>query len=148
MGHAAQAYAVVHVLKSLLNLDAKNAAGQPKYPTVIDQLERQAARIATNRVIAGMHFPVDSMAGRMLGVALGEYVVGRCTGGKKFKGRKFLAAAIDATPATDFNPFNTVTQSLSGGPFYSQSTGAIIAPSPLLKYYWLKAQEEWLGKFP
>ena len=73
---------------------------------MIEQLERQAARIATNRVIAGVHFPVDSMAGRMLGVALGEYFVGRCAGGQKFMGRKFTAAGIDSAPTTDFNPFN------------------------------------------
>ena len=75
-GHATQAYAVAYVLKALLNLKPSTWT----HKIVIDQLDRQAARIATNRVIAGVHFPVDSMAGRMLGVALGEYFVGRCTG--------------------------------------------------------------------
>ena len=67
MGHATQAYAVAYVLKELLNLDP---ATNPAHAMVIDQLDRQAARITTNRVMAGVHFPVDSMAGRMLGVAL------------------------------------------------------------------------------
>ncbi len=68
---------------------------------MIDQLDRQSARITTNRVIAGVHFPVDSMAGRMLGVALGEYFVGRCTGDQTFMSRKFLAAGIDGANADD-----------------------------------------------
>jgi hypothetical protein len=83
MGHATQAYAVAHVLKSLLKLNP----AKPVHARVIEQLERQAARITTNRVIAGVHFPVDSMAGRMLGVALGEYFVGRCKAGHQFKRR-------------------------------------------------------------
>ena len=87
---------------------------------VIEQLDRQAARIATNRVVAGVHFPVDSMAGRMLGVALGEYFVGRCTGGQRFMERKFRASEIDAHPNTDFNPFNA-DQGLSTGKFYSET---------------------------
>jgi hypothetical protein len=117
---------------------------------VIDQLDRQAARITTNRVIAGVHFPVDSMAGRMLGVALGEYFYGRCTGNQTFMDRKFLAAGIDGVPTTDFNPFNTTippVQDLALGPFYYQSAGANVTQSTLMNYVWGQAQAEWAGRF-
>jgi hypothetical protein len=140
-GHATQVFAVAHVLTSLLNL-------KPAHAAVVEQLTRQAARIATNRVVAGVHFPVDSMAGRMLGVALGEYFVGRCTGGKSFMGRKFLAAGIDGAATTDFNPFNA-NQDLAGpSPFYSQAKGGAIGQSSLMKHVWKAAQDEWTGKFP
>jgi hypothetical protein len=139
MGHGTNAYAVAYLLRKLLKLDAA-------HPTVIEQLERQAARIVYNRVIAGVHFPVDSMAGRMLGVALGEYFVGRCTGSQTFMARKFIAGGIDGAAATDFNPFSG-TQALNAGPFYSQSVGANIAKSDLMEHVWDKAQYEWEGKF-
>jgi hypothetical protein len=131
------------VLKRLLKLNPANAGHQ----RIIEQLDRQAARIATNRVVAGAHFPVDSMAGRMLGVALGEYFVGRCTGNKRFKRRKFIAAGIDNAPTTDFNPFNAAQEPLAG-PFYSQATGANIPKSALMEHLWDKAREEWLVRFP
>lgn len=35
---------------------------------------RQAARISANRTVAGVHFPVDSMAGAMLGTVLGNWM--------------------------------------------------------------------------
>ena len=41
-------------------------------------LNRQAFRISFNRIVAGVHFPVDMAAGAVLGVALGEYMVGMC----------------------------------------------------------------------
>ena len=66
-GHATQAYVTVHVLKRLLNLRPGT------HDNEILQLDRQVARIATNRVIAGVHFPLDSIAGRALGQSLGEY---------------------------------------------------------------------------
>jgi hypothetical protein len=139
-GHATQAYAVVHVLKALLGL-------KPKHVAVVEQLDRQAARIATNRVIAGVHFPVDNMAGRMLGTALGEYIIGRCTGKPPFPGRRFIASAIDGAPKTDFNPFNAAQASL-GAPFYAHAAGGPIPPSPLMKHIWAKACDEWVGRYP
>jgi hypothetical protein len=147
MGHATQTYAVAYVLKALLQLDP---LAHPAHKWVIDQLDRLSARITTNRVIAGVHFPVDSMAGRMLGVALGEYFVGRCTGNETFMNRKFLAAGINANSTTDFNPFNTTiapVQDLGQGPFYSELAGANVPQSTLMEYAWDKAQHEWTGRF-
>jgi membrane-associated phospholipid phosphatase len=151
MGHATQAYAVAHVLKQLLSLDPVQ---HPPHKWVIDQLDRLSARITTNRVIAGVHFPVDSMAGRMLGVALGEYFYGRCTGDQTFTSRKFLAGGIDANPTTDFNPFNTApstttvpSQNLSLGPLYSDASGVNVTQSDLMKHVWHRARKEWTGRF-
>jgi len=144
-GHATQVHAVAHVLKNLLNL---NPAGNPGHAMIIDQLDRQAARIATNRVVAGVHFPVDSMAGRMLGVALGEYFVARCTGGAAFMGRTFLSVGIDGAPTTDFNPFNAAQDLNGAGPFYSQAAAGAIALSALMPHVWAQARAEWMVRFP
>ena len=139
----------------LLNLDPNPAVKPPKYASVIDQLDRQAARIATNRVVAGVHFPVDSMAGRMLGVALGEYFVGRCTSGattpRNIISRTFNAGVIDnAATATEFNPF-AADQDLDAAPgagkVYARVEGAPIPPSPLLAQVWGAAKAEWAGRF-
>jgi hypothetical protein len=151
MGHATQTYAVSYVLKQLLLLDAST---YPEHHWVLDQLDRLSARITTNRVIAGVHFPVDSMAGRMLGVALGEYFVGCCNGdqtSQPFMNRTFLAAGIDGYPTADFNPFNTTIapiQDLDQAPFYSsQSAGTNVKQSSLMNYLWVRAQREWRGRF-
>jgi hypothetical protein len=142
-GHATQVYAVAHVLKELLMLSSTNAG----HRMIIEQLDRQAARIATNRVVAGVHFPIDSMAGRMLGVALGEYFVGHCRNGQTLMGRKFSASGIDSRPTTEFNPYHADQKSLDSGPFYSATSGPGIVKSPLMEYVWGKAREEWLGRF-
>lgn len=40
-----------------------------------DRLQRLAERIAINRTVAGVHFPVDSAAGQLLGTSLADYLV-------------------------------------------------------------------------
>ncbi|HEU0150469.1 MAG TPA: phosphatase PAP2 family protein, partial [Bradyrhizobium sp.] len=147
MGHATQAHAVAYVLKQLLKLDK---TAHPPHKWVIDQFDRQAARIATNRVIAGLHFPVDSMAGRMLGVALGEYFYGRCTGHQTFMSRTFNSAVIDGQPTLDFNPFSAdqkLDEAPTAGKLYSYSAGTSVTRSDLMEHLWDKAQHEWKGRF-
>jgi membrane-associated phospholipid phosphatase len=70
MGHAAQAFMLAVALQHLL-----------RYPTQDPrsvQLERQAARISVNRVVAGVHFPVDAHAGEALGRTLARFFLWRC----------------------------------------------------------------------
>jgi hypothetical protein len=92
MGHAAQAFMLAYVVEKLFNLRAPD----PR----IKQLQRQAARISINRVIAGVHFPVDAIVGRALGQTMGEFFLRRC--GQKNQpvvSRTFAAAAFVDTQA-------------------------------------------------
>ncbi|NNU43355.1 phosphatase PAP2 family protein [Ramlibacter montanisoli] len=72
MGHAAQAYMTACILCELADPNANNAGLRA-------MLYRQAFRMSFNRIVAGVHFPVDLPPGAALGMALGEYFVRRCT---------------------------------------------------------------------
>ena len=73
-GHSTEAFAVARLLIGLLS--AKAGLNAP--PGLVQQLMSQAARIAINRTVAGVHFPVDSLAGQLLGLGIAEYFVARC----------------------------------------------------------------------
>ncbi len=77
-GHATEACFVAELLPLL--------AGDPTYPFstgdlarrpdgLARQLNRVAFRIAENRVVAGLHYPVDYLAGQALGAMLARYLV-------------------------------------------------------------------------
>lgn len=130
-GHATESYFVAEFLPILaaecgapgLVLDGDPKADSDfralaKYPITRDkdlatrqgslraQLHRLAYRISENRVVAGLHFPIDSVAGQMLGVTLARYFAARCGLGKGLNldvGHKFKAAATEVKP-TDTNP--------------------------------------------
>ena len=69
-GHATESYATAVVLSALL----KDHGDASQRETM---LLRQAGRIAVNRTVAGLHFPIDSIAGAELGVNLGHYFLAR-----------------------------------------------------------------------
>ena len=107
----------------------------------------QAARIAINRTVAGVHFPVDSMAGQLLGLSVAEYVIARCkpSGG--------AATSIDSW-AFDGNhnligdfcgdELFTVGTGRKTQPYATKTAGAVsVSGSDLLNWLWTGAAGEW-----
>jgi hypothetical protein len=72
MGHAAQAYMTAMILESLADPNGQS-------PGLSAMLYQQAFRMSFNRIVAGVHFPVDLPPGAILGIALGQYFLRRCT---------------------------------------------------------------------
>jgi membrane-associated phospholipid phosphatase len=139
-GHCTQSYAVAHVLARLLGITPPGAMSDPRDV----QLQRLAARISTNRVVAGMHFPVDNLAGRLLGFTLGEYAMARFDPSTStWNARRFDGALVP--PAEAFDP---VRQPLDlapppyYGPFVASGARQFRPPSPILEWMWQRASAE------
>ena len=56
-----------------------------------------AGRISQNRTVAGVHFPVDSIAGSALGVQLGKYLVNRASGNAQLDDIDFNGEGLAAS---------------------------------------------------
>ena len=113
------------------------------------QLMQLAARVAINRQVAGVHTPMESAAGAVLGLTLGEYLVARCT--QADAATPHRAWAFDGTAYPDQGD-------LEWGSLFSIASGQtetdyarnldpagkpLGAPSPTLAWLWDKAVAEW-----
>ena len=156
-GHSTEAFTSALVLSTLLH---ESGSKHYKDPSWGKQLMRQAARIAINRTVAGVHFPVDSAAGAVLGLTLGQYLVNRCTGKAKyvpwsFDGEKYPAPNEEDEPV-QFGDGDFYWDALYKVADRSQIKTDYAIPgeevtistdpehqSPLLKELWTKAKAEW-----
>lgn len=157
-GHATEAFTMARVLWALLR-----AHNVKPYSEGIwgEMLMRQAARIAINRTVAGVHFPVDSAAGAVLGLTLGNYFVERCTQiapntSWSFDGRHYpdtldfdWRAYFDPkNPAVGHDPEQTVPPSDGQAAPYVRKTNItnpeqnLIRSRPL-EWLWRMAAAEW-----
>jgi hypothetical protein len=119
-GHATAAAMMSEILSALLY-----AAGHPR----TQQLDRLARRIAFNRVVAGVHFQMDSAAGYALGRQLaGLFVALACGGNAPTALRHNVAQAPDLPELARHQPV------ARGGP------GVTVAP--LLARLWGRAEAE------
>jgi hypothetical protein len=136
-GHSTEAFMTARVLQNLMNVTQLSE---------IDlQLQRLAARIAINRTVAGVHFPVDSAAGRLLGEALAGYFVYRCQAQPSYKDRSFDGTLFkDGSNALDFD-YHAALQTTASTPFNAEGASrTLTTQSDILKTLWDLAKDEWL----
>jgi membrane-associated phospholipid phosphatase len=140
-GHATEAFIATTVLNALPRAARPGASHRKGNEARQMQLQRQAYRIAVNRTVAGVHYPVDSAAGRVLGTLLGEFMVGR-SGGGNLRERAFFGSTYTGPggSARDFDLQDSIDNGEAGrqvGPAFGLPTG------PLMAWLWDEALKEW-----
>lgn len=163
-GHATEAFATATLLAAL-----KLAGSGTKDAILVDQvlehlspatetapvtdsvilLYRLAARIADNRTIAGVHYPVDSAHGALLGLSTTLAFVAHCLGGgPKFKVPEWAADGNDWSG--DFS-LRKWCEALGKGAEHGWRHGLTAVPKAeswhLLPGLWQAAATEW-GRAP
>ena len=145
-GHATEAFIFATVLDAVLK--ASGSAVVAGAPTE-EQLYRQATRIAVNRTVAGVHFPVDSIAGAMLGRALGRYLVARGKGGSL---GSYVFKMTAQTPAVTLDFDQAKLLATTGGTADPTFPVTVDTSAPIsittqansaLKWLWDEAVKEW-----
>ena len=91
--HAPEAYAVLTVLEALVTAWDSLADGEQR----IKALRGLAERIAVNRTVAGVHYPIDSWAGAALGRIVGQVVLSRAGAGAPIAELAYSAAITTST---------------------------------------------------
>ncbi|MGH7004941.1 MAG: phosphatase PAP2 family protein, partial [Alphaproteobacteria bacterium] len=150
-GHATEAFISAFVLWTLLRHTRRRPYGTAGWGT---QLLSMAARIAINRTVAGVHYPIDSAGGAVLGLTLGHYFVRRCTA-KGAAAPDFTPWSFDGTqypgstaPDADFNWHRLYDEALPNPrqkptAYATAGTAYDVPKNRLLGWLWDRAKAEW-----
>jgi membrane-associated phospholipid phosphatase len=155
-GHATESFAMALVLWTIIWQGAANKTGIYDQPIFGAQLMRTAARIAINRQVAGVHTPMESAAGAMLGLTLGQYFINRSiqtdpTDNYKawmFDGDTYFSQPGDFnwTDLYDVTAKAQIPATPGGIPYATDITDPAATlgdPSEILQFIWHKAVLEW-----
>ena len=159
-GHATEVFTAAFVFDALVRYARENPAPASPMPPVPDfdpaslfsiQLMRIAERIAINRQVAGVHFPVDSVAGMVLAQSLSEFYVARCVKGRPairtFDGRGFRGDfSYSDVLANNYKRAAPApgTPAIAGSDdiIHVEQRSVDILASPLLEHVWKQAVAE------
>lgn len=142
-GHATEAFTLASVLWAVLRKSKNRVYRETSWG---DQLMRLASRIAINRTVAGVHFPVDSAAGCLLGLTLGQYFVNRCQGARDYSSWLFDGTRFSGD--FDWHDLYDVEHARQKDPKFVKALGDQPLEndpgSPILRFLWDKAVKEWV----
>jgi hypothetical protein len=135
--HATQAFAMAVVLEALINANPDHFGDAARR---IDLVYRTAHRIAVNRTVAGVHFPMDSAAGCRLGLQLGRVLcalmgIGTVHGSGTYDpndipGRDFLYADLAPVLAPGTGPLVPVIPDAPSTWLWTQARDEFVLHSP------------------
>jgi hypothetical protein len=130
--HATEAFAVAEVLNTLLD-------SQEHYPDVEQRkqlITKLAERIAVNRTVAGLHYPIDSWAGAILGRAVGQIVLSKCGIDCDVDGYEYCANGRGDFFVNEFAKGENTDFGVH------ERTKIAVKPSELFTWLWTKARQE------
>jgi len=152
-GHATEAHFVAELIP-LLAGDHAHPNSESKHANRKDgiavQLNRLAFRIAENRVVAGLHYPVDSIAGQVLGVMLARYLVWLTNDPlPRFRDCTLHVGAVafqhpDAISGGSERPvFDSFVDQQEHVTKPENALPLVVPPAPVLRDLWALARREW-----
>lgn len=150
-GHSTESFVMALLFDELRRAAKASGATYPARNTsdpVFIQLMRIAERMAINRTIAGVHFPVDSAAGMVLACTLSEYFIARFAGlgsvySRTFDGRGFDSDFAYGAVWDQAQQACAPTSSSTPSKICRSDTPVTIPGSTLLNHLWSKAVAEW-----
>ena len=140
-GHATESFALVEILAALIEA-AKDGQGGPT-AMYREQMRFQASRVAQNRVVAGVHFPVDNMAGALMGTALARLMIARATGVLKPMTGVQIKGDLDDYGDFNLDDLTAIFNGKPQGPFEALPEPVTPPAAPLLGHIWTLAKQEW-----
>ena len=139
-GHSTEAFALATLLEGLMRKHPQPVTSMTAAKVTASLPLRLAARIAENRVVAGVHYPVDSAAGAALGIGAAEAIMCACVDGVR------PAPALWSFEGNALGTDDFLLATLAArAPAFVVTPGKDPAPpaSSLLRQLWSEAVMEW-----
>ncbi|WP_185968597.1 phosphatase PAP2 family protein [Paracoccus sp. M683] len=146
-GHATQAFSMATILAAL----NRSQPGGEVVPAADNQLFRMAARIAANRTVAGVHYPIDSAAGALLGITVANTLLQRM-GALSGVDEHSMVRAIgfdagmwpDAASGDDGDFYlDKLVNAMTGHRALTSYERVSVLPAPIAGQLWRAAIEDW-----
>ena len=135
--HATEAFGVAEVIIALI----KNTHHFSDKDQRITLIKKQAERIAVNRTVAGVHYPIDSWAGASLGRAVAQIILAKCGLGSKVRSFEYDAQTGSDFFVSDF--YASATNDRPQGSELSYHCDRHVDQSELFTWLWKKVKAEY-----